>query len=44
MEQIRSLLQQELQTRTQETVTAKKEGHSEESLRSLYDQAQLPKN
>ena len=38
MEQIRSLLQQELQTKTQEIVTAKKEGHSEESLRSLYDQ------
>ena len=41
MEQIRSLLQQELQTKTQEIVTAKKEGHSEESLRSLYDQAQF---
>ncbi len=41
MEQIRSLLQQEVETRTQKIVTAKKEGQSEESLRPLYDQAQF---
>ena len=41
MEQIRSLLQQEVETRTQKIVTAKKEGQSEESLPQLYDQAQF---
>ena len=40
MEQIRSFLQQDLETVAQKIAAARQEGQSEESIRPLYDQAQ----
>ncbi len=39
MEQVRSLLQQDIQTAAQKIVAARQEGQSEESVRQLYEQA-----
>jgi len=41
MEQIRSFLQQDIETVAQKIAAARQEGQSEESVRPLYDQAQL---
>ena len=40
MEQTSSSLQQDLETVAQKTAVARQEDQSEESIRSLYDQAQ----